>query len=431
MREFYYNFGGCADSTKTFRGRAIYIGARAIIWEDSANTLQSSTDNALAGYYARLGRIFDDDQYEAIRSTFGDPLRRDAALDNDGRLQMVFTQRLNGSGAAAYVTSCDQSARNTTTRAGSNFGELFYGTVPTSAGSNVNSTTFPDGWFYFMARTVVHEVKHIASLSARVANGAPSFESSWLEEGTARHAEEIWVRASLHRVPWKGNTGYGSAATNGIFCDFNPADATCNAADALRRPSYGMRRQFNEIRPKLLDPWDWSPYGDATGQTGSVFYQTVWSLVRYAIDRYASSDAAFLGALTNSVSSGTTNLAGVAGVPMDRLIGGWGLALYADDYPGLGTANADVIVPTWNLRDIYAGLNADPAWRSRWNSAFPITPVAMPFGAFESTRTGLRGGAHAYFELSGAPTAPQLLQLRSVTGGVASTNLRLSILRLQ
>ncbi|PHX66227.1 MAG: hypothetical protein CK550_00810 [Gemmatimonadetes bacterium] len=431
MREFYYNFGGCADSTKTFRGRAINIGTRAIIWEDSANTLQSSTDNALAGYYARLGRIFDDDQYEAIRSTFGDPLRRDAALDNDGRLQMVFTQRLNGSGAAAYVTSCDQSARNTTNRAGSNFGELFYGTVPTTAGSNVNSTTFPDGWFYFMARTVVHEVKHIASLSARVANGALSFESSWLEEGTARHAEEIWVRASLHRVPWKGNTGYGSAATNGIFCDFNPANATCNAADALRRPSYGMRRQFNEIRPKLLDPWDWSPYGDATGQTGSVFYQTVWSLVRYAIDRYGASDAAFLGALTNSVSSGTTNLASVSGVPMDRLIGGWGLALYADDYPGLGTANADVIVPTWNLRDIYAGLNADPAWRTRWTSAIPITPVAAPFGAFETTRTGLRGGAHAYFELSGAVTSPQLLRLRSITGGVASTNLRLSILRLQ
>ena len=431
MRSFYYNFGGCADSTNTFRGRAIYVGARGVIWEDSANTLQSSTDNGLAAFYARLGQIFDDDQYEAIRSTFGDPLRRDALLDNDGRLQMVFTQKLNGSGAAAYVTSCDQSLRNTTNRAASNVGELFYGTVPTSAGSNVNSVAFPDGWFYFMARTVVHEVKHIASLSARVANGAPTFESSWLEEGTARHAEEIWARSSLHRVPWKGNTGYGNAGTNGLFCDFNPTNATCNAADALRRPSYGMRRQFNEIRPKLLEPWNWSPYGDATGQTGSVFYQTVWSLVRYAIDRYGTSDAAFLGALTNSLTSGTTNLAAVSGVPMERLIGGWGLALFADDYPGLGTANADVIVPTWNWREIYAGLNADPGWSARWNTPFPVAPLAVPFGVFETTRVGLRGGAHAYFELSGASTATQLLQLRSVTGGTPSTNLRLAILRLQ
>ena len=431
MRSFYYNFGGCTDSTNTFRGRAIYVGTRGVIWEDSANTLQSATDAGLAEFYARLGQIFDADQYESIRRTFGDPLRRDALLDNDGRLQMVFTQKLNGSGAAAYVTSCDQSLRNSTNRAASNVGELFYGTVPTSAGSNVNSTAFPDGWFYFMARTVVHEVKHIASLSARVANGAPTFESSWLEEGTARHAEEIWARSSLHRVPWKGNTGYGSAGTNGLFCDFNPTNATCNAADALRRPSYGMRRQFNEIRPKLLEPWNWSPYGDATGQTGSVFYQTVWSLVRYAIDRYGTSDAAFLGALTNSLTSGTTNLAAVSGVPMERLIGGWGLALFADDYPGLGAANADVIVPTWNLREIYAGLNSDPGWSARWNTPFPVAPLAVPFGAFETTRSGLRGGAHAYFELSGASTATQLLQLRSVTGGTPSTNLRLSILRLQ
>ena len=430
VRAFYYNYGGCADSTKTFRARAIYIGTRAVIWEDSANALQSSADSALAGYYARIGTIFDTDQYEAIRSTFGDPLRRDAQLDNDGRIQMVFTQQLNGTGAAAYVTSCDQSVRNTTNRAASNVGELFYGTVPTTAGSNVNSTAFADGWFYFMTRTVVHEVKHIASLSARVANNAPSFEQSWLEEGTARHAEEIWVRASLHRVAWRANTGYGTAAGNGIYCDFNPANATCNSADALRRPSYGMRRQFNEIRPKLLEPWNWSPYGDGTDQSGSVFYQTVWSLVRYAIDRYGASDAAFLGALTNSVTTGASNLAATAGVPMDRLIGGWGLALFADDFPGLGTANADVLVPTWNLRDIYAGLNADPAWRSRWTTGFPITPVALPAGGFESTRTGLRGGAHAYFELAGTSSGPQLLQLRNVTGGAPSTLLRLAILRL-
>ena len=55
----------------------------------------------------------------------------------------------------------------------------------------------------------------------------------------------------------------------------------------------------------------------------------------------------------------------------------------------------------------------------------------MPFGSFESTRTGLRGGAHAYFELTGALTGAQLLQLRNVAGGAPSTNLRLSILRLQ
>jgi len=428
-RTFYYNFNACSDSSQTFTARAIYSGTFAIIWEDTANTIRSTADAQLAGLYTRLGQVYDSDQHGVVRDFFGDPLRRDALTDNDGRIHMVFTQRLNGTGAAAYVTSCDMAARNTTSRAASNVGEFFYATVPTQAGSNLNSTAFADGWFAFMARTVVHEVKHIASLSARIANGAP-FEAGWLEEGTARHAEELWARAALHKVPWKGNTGYGTAASNGPFCDFNLANATCLGNDALRRPSWGMRRQLNEIRPKLAEPWAWSPYGTGTGQSGSVFYNTAWSLVRYAIDRFGTSEEAFLGALTQSSSTGMTNVATVAGVPQERLIGGWGLALVADDYPGLGTSNADIQFATWNLRAIYAGLNADPAWMSFFPNAYPILPTQVSFGAFVGPRAGLRAGAHAYFELSGAGTRPQLLELRGLGATAASPLLRIAIVRV-
>ncbi len=430
MRSMYYTFtGGCNDTTRVIRSKAIYIGTRAIVWEDSANTLQSATNPTLAAYYQRLGVIFDQDQYESVKTNFGDPLLRDAATDNDGRVHMVFSQRLNGSGAAAYVTSCDQFA--TTTSRGSNFGQYFYGFVPTATTLNINSTASPDGWFYFMARTVVHEVKHIASLSARVANNVSQFEQSWLEEGTARHAEELWVRESLHKVPWKGNTGFGSAAAGGVFCDFSPNDAICNSADPLRRPGYGMRRHFNEIREKLLAPWDWSPYGDANGQSSSTFYQTAWSLVRYTIDRYATSDATFFRTLINSTTNGVNNLSATAGVPLDQLIGGWGLALYADDYPGLVAPSADLQFPTWNLRSIYAGLNALPAWSTRWNTLYPIEPAQLRFGSFVSRVTGLRGGAHAYVEISGTPSGAQLLGLRSISGLAPPSNLRIAIARLQ
>ncbi|HYD53011.1 MAG TPA: Ig-like domain-containing protein [Gemmatimonadaceae bacterium] len=428
MRGITFTFtAGCGDTTRVVRGKAIYVGTRAVIWEDSTNTLQSSADAQLAGYYERLGQIFDRDQYEVIRATFGDPLRRDALTDGDGRVHMVFTQRLNGTGAAAYVTSCDQFPR--TMAAGSNFGEYFYGAVPTTSGRNLTSTAYPDGWFYFMARTVVHEVKHIASMAARVANDAPTLEQSWLEEGTARHAEEVWVRQALHNVAWKANTGWGSAASNGLYCDFHPENEVCNAADALRRPSYGMRRQFNELREKLVQPWNWSVYGDGVGQGGSVFYQTVWSLVRYAIDRHGASDATFLGALTNASTNGTTNLAAVAGVPMDQLIGTWSLALYTDDHPALQASHADLQIPTWNLRSIYAGLNADPTWATRWATPYPVQALQLPFGAFSTQQQGLRGGANAYYELSGTMSGRQLLSLRALLGNGAS--LRMAVARLQ
>jgi hypothetical protein len=276
----------------------------------------------------------------------------------------------------------------------------------------------------------VHEVKHIASLSARIANGSPTFENSWLEEGTARHAEEVWVRATLHNTPWKGNTGYGTAASNGIFCDFNPANATCLSNDLLRRPSYGMRRHFNEIRSKMLEPWAWSPYGDGTGQSGSVFYQTAWSLVRFAIDRYGVSDAAFLTALTQSTTTGMANIAAVAGVPIEQLIANWGLALYLDDYPGLGNTNPDLQFATWNLRDIYAGLNADPAWTARFNTPYPIVPTSITSPTFLAPRPGLRAGAHAYFEVTTTPGQAQMLHLRGANNTPLSALVRLAIVRI-
>ncbi|MCU0648979.1 MAG: Ig-like domain-containing protein [Gemmatimonadaceae bacterium] len=429
MRTLYYNFGGCRDSTQLMRVRLVYAGTRGLVWEDSANALQSAAVPAMATAYERLGRMFDRDQYETVRATFGDPLIRDADTDADGRIHMVFTQRLNGSGAAAYVTGCDQVRRGPTT-GGSNFGEYFYGFVPTNPAPNLASSASPDGWVAFMSRTVVHEVKHIASTAQRVAVNAQFGEVSWLEEGTARHAEEVWARDSLHRLPWKGNIGWGSASASGVFCDFNLADATCTTSDPLRRPAWGMRRHFNELRPKLLEPWNWSPYGDGTGQSGSVFYQTTWSLVRYAIDRYGASDAAFLGALNRSTTNGITNLTAVAGVPMDRLLGEWGLALYTDDWPGLASNAAAFAFATWNLRGIYGGLSNDPVWRTQYPVGMPLRGVPLPLGAFTAVQRGVRGGAHAFFELSGTLDGPQLLSVTSLGGVDASPFTRLAVMRL-
>lgn len=428
-RVLYWPWGSCTDTTARITAIALYSGSRAVIWEDTANALLAVNDTALADRYQRLGRVFDSDQYDVVRQTFGDPLRRDAFTDADGRVHMIFTRRVNGlSGVAAFVTSADQFPR--TTCATSNFGEFFYGSVPTSTGTSLESTANPSGWYNFMGRTVIHEVKHIASMAARVAGNAP-FELSWIEEGTARHAEEVWARQVLHHTAFGGNAGYGTAASNGLYCDFNSSNATCLSNDPLRRPSLGARRPFNELRPRLLEPWNWSPYGDAVGQTGSVFYQTAWSLIRYAVDRYGASDAAFLTALTSSSLTGTTNLAAVAGVPMDQLIGQWTLALFTDDYPGLTNPSSDLQFRTWNLRNIYASLNADPAWAGRFNTAFPIRPTALPFGAFAAQQTGVRGGANAYFELSGTSSTAQVMGLHSSTGGTASSLLRIAIARIQ
>jgi hypothetical protein len=435
-RSFRYNFNSCSDNTTPIQAKAIFVGTFAVIWEDLANTLQSATDAALLHYYTRLAQIYDSEQHASVAGNFGDPLLRDAATDADGKIHMVFTQRLNGTAAAAYVHPCDQypngiSLGNGQFMTNSNFGQYFYAQVPISVGSNVNSTNFADGWFNFMVRTVIHEVKHISSISARVANNAPATEESWLEEGTARMAEEMWIRESLHKTNWKANTGWSTAAQNGLYCDFHPADATCLAADPLRRPSFGMRRQFHEIRPQLLSPWDYSPFGNLPGQAGGTFYNSTWSLVRYTMDRFATSEAAFLNALTNSSLTGVANLTAVSGVSFERLLSGWGMALYADDYPGMPTSNLDTQFQTWNLRSIYGGLNQSDNWKGTYNTPFPLKPAQVGFGAFESDVVNIRGGGTAYFELSGTPSAPQFLQIRAPSGSAPASTIKMAVVRLQ
>lgn len=424
LRVFNYRFsGGCAAATDFIAARAVYVGTRAIIWEDTLNTVKSAATPIYAQALQRIGQKYDAEQHDIVAQYFGDPLRRD--LDADGRVHMIFTQRVN-SIAAAFVTGCDQFSP--VDAPSSNYGEFFYGAVPTSTAPNLNSTASPDGWAAFMLRTVVHEVKHIASMAARVANGSPVWELGWLEEGSARHAEEAWYRAHTAPAAWKANIGWGTAATNGVYCDFHLTDATCNA-NAAHRPSWGVRRQFNELRPRLLDPWNWSPFGDGSGQSGSVFYQVSWHLIRYATDRYGTTEQAFLTDLVQATTNGTTNLTARSGVSLTRLLGGWGFAMFLDD--AVATPHPDIDFPTWNTRGIYAGLNGSPNWSGTFTAPFLMQATQLPSGSFAAAQSGVRGGGHVFYEITGTANGRQLLLLRGLGGGAPPPDLRLAVARIQ
>src|SRR5690606_33394761 len=113
-------------------------------------------------------------------------------------------------GVAGFTSMCDQFPNDAGNTA-SNFGEIIYLYQPIVDATGYANNT-PDNWYRTIRSTVVHELKHLASYAARIANGAPSQESVWLEEGTARLAEELWGRQVVDDLPWKGNHGYGSSS---------------------------------------------------------------------------------------------------------------------------------------------------------------------------------------------------------------------------
>ncbi|MDB4917138.1 MAG: Ig domain protein group 2 domain protein [Gemmatimonadetes bacterium] len=427
-----------------------YLGATVAIYEDNAtpDAFKADLNAAVAAAYAKLGSQFNNDVEPLIRNNFGDLLRRDAVTDNDGVVSIVISPRLNTSfsGVAGFSTTCDQFPNDDasapaaggpytgsagSTNGASNFGQLVYLYEPVTAGSGFSANTV-DNWLRTVSAKVVHESKHVASYSARVANNAPTYEASWLEEGTARIAEEMWGRLIVDAQSWKGDVGYGSFSNPiSVYCDVRPSGFAECAANP-RRPTLTVQTHFTSLYTELFgtNARLLSPFGPTASDNASYFWGVSWSLLRHANDRYGTSEAAFFTALTQSSTSGVPNLTTVAGVGLDDLVGRWALALYADNFGGAANANADIQFASWNFRSIYAGLNAD--FPATYTLPYPLVPQARTFGAFSPVGiTTLRGGGVLWYELTGTSSQSQLLRLEANGGGLPTTNLRMAVMRLQ
>lgn len=407
---------GASTTCKSFveiTARVAYVGSKSIIWEDTAAPLANMMDS----YFTQLGQEFDATMYASDATNFGDPLVTNPYTSNNQHVEMVFTPA-TPKGLAGFVISCDLFARDTLNNPSSNLGEIFYAFVPTAMGTGFAANT-ADSWLRSIRSTVVHEVKHIASFGAHILNGAAAFEESWLEEGMARHAEEIWLRNSVYRVPWKGNTTYASSLT----CDVRPAVPRCTGTP------FGMFRHFQTLYDYLDTQGKFSLFGRVADGDFN-FYSSSWSLLRWAVDRYAATEPAFFTAITQSVGArGIANIAAQTGRPVDEMLGNWSLSfLLAGDAAFAG--NRDVQFPTWNTRDIYAGMSADFA--TSFPKTFPLVPQVIAPSTFGIDNMGIRSGSFAMFDLSGnAPTGQTIGVAGFGAAGPASSSLRIALARLQ
>jgi hypothetical protein len=392
--------------------RTVYVGTRSIIREDVAAPLAGTMDS----YYTALGQEFDQTMFPVLEQNFGNPLVLDQSLDNNGRIIMVFTKRVNDDGLAGFVISCDFFPRDAAPS--SNNGEVFYAFVPTDPSSGIpNGVLTKDSWRREIRSTLIHEAKHITSFAERISRNA-SFEQSWLEEGTAMHSEEIWSRSAYGSM-WRGNTGYQTS----VYCDVRQATdpVACSTRPLVMLSHFSLLYDYLESVETL------SPLG-RNGDDDFSFYGSAWAFVRWTIDHHSASDAAFLKPLTQeSVLSGLENISARVGKTFPELLGEWSLAMATDDIAGFNPQRAQLTFPSWQTREIYRRLNED---FNGFTADFPLVPRAVPFGAFTRDVT-LRGGTAAIFELTGSQTATQLLELRTSAGGPPPGNLRIAIVRVQ
>ena len=411
--------------------RTAWVGPHAIIVEDTTSVLNGTPTlkGQLDSLYALVGQEFESVMWPILTQSFGNPLVMDQQLSRTGKLVMLFSPRINtmvGGAVTGFVVSCDFFP--VSQAASSNFGEYFYAISPTSLASGISSGT-RDSWMRQIRATIIHEVKHITSFGERFSRNA-EFEELWLEEGLARHAEEQFAR-SIYGTAWKANTGYQAS----VYCDVRPANA--QAPQCAGRPIL-MLRHFDALYQYLQSPEPYTVLGRVSAGDAT-FYGTSWSVVRWMMDQYATSESTFLSQLVQSTKSGVANLeARVPGHVWEEMFGEWALTLFTDDYPGVTFANARLQLPSWNLRDEFRGLcndfgpclnPANPA--NFYPVAYPFAPRPVSFGAFSTTVNALNAGSFSSWLVSGAQATPQLLDLRGANGGEPPGQLRLAIVRVQ
>ncbi len=411
--------------------RTAWVGPHAIIVEDTTSVLNGTPTlkGQLDSLYALVGEEFESVMWPILTQSFGNPLAMDQQLSRTGKLVMFFSPRINamaGGTVTGFVVSCDFFPPSQAPS--SNFGEYFYAISPTSLASGISTGT-RDAWMRQIRATIIHEVKHITSFAERFSRNA-EFEELWLEEGLARHAEEQFAR-SIYGTAWKANTGYQAS----VYCDVRPASSS--APQCAGRPIL-MLRHFDALYQYLQAPEPYTVLG-RVGAGDATFYGTAWSVARWMMDHYATSESAFLSGLVQSTKAGVANLeARVTGPVWEEMFGEWALALFADDYPGVTFANARLQFPSWNLRDQFRGLCNDfgPCLNplnpgTAYPVAYPFAPRPVSFGAFSTTVNAMNAGTFSSWLLSGTQGAPQLLDLRGANGGEPPGQLRLAIVRVQ
>ena len=396
---------GCTSFNEVM-ARVVHSGARAVVLEDTAAPMAGTMDE----YLRRAGEEMEGRMMEILRENFGNPVALHTQEGGAGRVFLLFTPRVNAMGGSlGFVSANDFYPRFQC--ATSNQAPVLYALVPTGVVPESPFTGSPASWYRSMRATMIHEAKHLASIAERLTRNG-ELDASWLEESTARIAEEIWARDYFGGAPGS-DAGYDPA----VRCSARPCDG---------KP-YVMLKHFGALYAYMRQPDVQTPLGPGSIPNSS-FYGSGWSLVRWAADHSGVPEAQFFRALTHEpVHLGVRSLEEHTGRPFREMLGEWSVALATDGRPGWAPTNPRHRFPSWNLHDVFAGMSRDSAAYTR---PHPLVVQPLPAAAFSVDYPGVRFGSAVHFGLEVPPTRASV-RMRGAGGGPLAPTMHLAIVRIE
>lgn len=430
------------------------VGDRVAMVEDSAAEL--SLTQQMQMDYDSLASEFDRNVFGLDVTYFGAP----TDIDGNQRVLVLFTTKVNefsaaqeGEGfAGGFFLGTDLADSGDGTKDGepatfggqgdsdpddqvcdaSNEAEIMWLIAPDPDNSTGEEMSIPQAR-QAARSTSSHEFQHMLNTGNRTVDapdgGFADVEDTWLDEGLSHVAEEIVglgrtgksLRDNLTAADVLGspeevdafNTFLGSNFANAARYLHDPQGTQSLAlSDPSPIPESLKMRGFAWIFLRWLADQE-APDGSTGGLPGSGEEQLFRAL--------AGADG--------SLETGIANLEASAGDDWPGLLSDFALAMTADD--DAATSGRQQVL-TWDLRDVYAELNAQSNGSFPFERPYPLAPTQQGFRA-ATFDFQVQGGGGRYFTVAASGSASDVvLEITDQTGAPLTTGSpQVSIVRVQ
>jgi len=285
----------------------------------------------------------------------------------------------------------------------SNSAEIFYLLSPDPTGrfGNVRSTSSVRQG---TRGTIAHEFQHMINAGNRFQNPLVSnFESTWLDEALAHFAEDAVGRVQR---------GFGDLQTL-TFADLVP----CNSCSQRNDFNAFFFQNLARLTYWMDKPDQFSPTS-AMADTSLATRGAAWAIVRSAADNYSNSlPRTFTHALVAGPDTGVKNFAAATRVPIDTVVKGWLVSMYAD-HLGITGLNAKYQYQSYNFRSVMPPVAQSVLSQS--TATYPLRIQSIGSGS-DNIQSKNLSGTGTYFRLTVAAGATaKNVKILDTSGNAAS-----------
>lgn len=342
---------------------------------------------------------FDNITFKTDSSYYNNP----TDIDANSRVIMLFTGQINKltppgtSGgfvggfffAGDFFPTTDQGGGPGSFCPQSNQAEIFYLLSPDPGGLKFGNDRSASSVRQGTRGTIAHEFQHMINAGKRFQNpNVDTFEATWLDEALSHLAEEAVGRVS------RGFTDLQTLT----FAEVLPCNTPCREANDFNAFFF---QNLARLTDWMVKPDQFSPMSKMA-DTSLAVRGAAWAILRYAADNYSNGDPrALTRALSAGPDSGIKNFIAQVKVPVDTVVKGWLVSMYAD-HLGIPGLDAKYQYRSYNFRSVMPPVAK--AVLGTQTASYPLAVKAIGSGSDNIASTN-RSGTGTYYRLTVTPGA--------------------------